>query len=91
VRDLAIALEVNPNTVMRTYERLQSAEVIYNKRGVGYFLSDKAFELVLNIRRAEFMTVKLPLLIKNMHLLGLTPVDIEKAFNHYLSQTKKEL
>lgn len=89
VRDLAIELEVNPNTVMRTYDRLQSAEVIYNKRGVGYFLSDKAFELVLNIRRAEFINTELPVLIKNMHLLGLTPIDVEKAFNQYTNQKMK--
>ena len=89
VRDLAIELEVNPNTVMRTYDRLQSAEVIYNKRGVGYFLSDRAFELVLNIRRAEFINTELPVLIKNMHLLGLTPIDVEKAFNQYINQKMK--
>ncbi|MDP3444298.1 MAG: GntR family transcriptional regulator [Ignavibacteria bacterium] len=89
VRDLAIELEVNPNTVMRTYDRLQSAEVIYNKRGVGYFLSDRAFELVLNIRRAEFINTELPVLIKNLHLLGLTPIDVEKAFNQYINQKMK--
>ncbi|MBP6610065.1 MAG: GntR family transcriptional regulator [Paludibacter sp.] len=85
VRDLAIELEVNPNTVMRTYDRLQLVDVIYNKRGVGYFLSEQAFELVLNIRRAEFMTAELPVLVKNMHLLGLTPADVEKAFNLYVN------
>jgi DNA-binding transcriptional regulator YhcF (GntR family) len=89
VRDLAIELEVNPNTVMRTYDRLQTAEVIYNKRGVGYFLSEQAFELVLNIRRTEFLNTELPVLIKNMDLLGLTPADIEKAFNHYINQKMK--
>ena len=88
VRDLAIELEVNPNTVMRTYDRLQTAEVIYNKRGVGYFLSEQAFELVLNIRRTEFLNTELPVLIKNMDLLGLTPVDVEKAFNQYINQKK---
>jgi DNA-binding transcriptional regulator YhcF (GntR family) len=86
VRDLAIELEVNPNTVMRTYDRLQSAEVIFNKRGVGYFLSERAFEEVLKIRRAEFMASELPVLIKNMHLLGISPAEIETEYNKYLQK-----
>ena len=32
VRQLAIELEVNPNTVMRTYAYLQENNIIYNKR-----------------------------------------------------------
>lgn len=86
VRDLAIELEVNPNTVMRTYDRLQTAEVIYNKRGIGYFLSEQAFELVLKIRRDEFVAVELPVIIKNMHLLGITPAEIEDAYKQFLSR-----
>jgi DNA-binding transcriptional regulator YhcF (GntR family) len=31
VRELAVQLEVNPNTVMRTYEFLQQQEIIYNQ------------------------------------------------------------
>ncbi len=86
VRDLAVELEVNPNTVMRTYDRLQTVEVIFNKRGVGYFLSERAFEEVLKIRRAEFVATGLPVLIKNMHLLGITPVEIETEYYKYLQQ-----
>ena len=42
IRDLAIALEVNPNTVQRTYDFLQQLEIISNKRGVGYFVEKEA-------------------------------------------------
>ena len=31
VREMAVALEVNPNTVMRTYQHLQELHIIYNK------------------------------------------------------------
>lgn len=34
VREYASIVEVNANTVMRSYEYLQSQEVIYNKRGM---------------------------------------------------------
>ena len=39
VRDLAVELEVNPNTVMRSYEFLQNQGIIYNKRGLGLFVA----------------------------------------------------
>lgn len=81
VRDLAIELEVNPNTVMRTYDRLQSNEVIINKRGIGYSLAEQAHQKVLDIRRTEFMAAELPVLIKNMQLLGITPAEIELFYN----------
>src|SRR5690606_39542667 len=44
VRELAVQLEVNPNTVMRTYDFLQQMEVIYNKRGIGFFVADDALK-----------------------------------------------
>ncbi|MDD4292288.1 MAG: GntR family transcriptional regulator, partial [Bacteroidales bacterium] len=42
VRELGITLGVNPNTIMRTYDHLQSVEIIYNKRGVGYYITTGA-------------------------------------------------
>ena len=42
VRELAVDLEVNPNTVMRAYEFLQNREIIYNKRGIGFFIKNDA-------------------------------------------------
>ena len=41
VREYASIVEVNANTVMRSYEYLQSQEVIYNKRGIGFFVRGK--------------------------------------------------
>src|SRR4051794_41162898 len=42
VRELAVQLEVNPNTVMRTFEFLQGQNIIYNQRGIGYFVGPEA-------------------------------------------------
>ena len=49
VRDLAVELQVNPNTVMRAYELLQNNEIIVNRRGVGNFLgSDAKSKIITN-------------------------------------------
>ncbi|MEX1302542.1 MAG: GntR family transcriptional regulator, partial [Desulfotignum sp.] len=39
VREMAVDLEVNPNTVMRAYAFLQQQGIIFNKRGIGYFVA----------------------------------------------------
>ena len=39
VREYAALVEVNANTVMRSYEFLQQQDIIYNKRGIGFFVS----------------------------------------------------
>ena len=48
VRELGVALQVNPNTVMRTYDFLESTGIIYNKRGVGFFVSEDAKPKIKN-------------------------------------------
>ena len=77
VRDIAIQLGVNPNTVMRTFEYLQNAEIIYNKRGVGYFVSPDAIERIKELKRKEFIEEELPDFLQKMKLLGLTLADLE--------------
>jgi len=78
VRDVAIQLGVNPNTVMRTFDFLQQAEIIYNKRGVGYFVSSDAQEKILVLQRKEFVEDELPAFRQKMKLLGLTFDDLKQ-------------
>jgi DNA-binding transcriptional regulator YhcF (GntR family) len=55
VRELAVQLEVNPNTVMRTYEFLQGQNIIYNQRGIGYFVAPDAIKNATQYRKTEFI------------------------------------
>ena len=71
VRDVAAAMGVNPNTVMRTFEHLQGEAIIYNRRGVGYFVSPDAKEKVLAEQRREFLEEELPLIRQKMQVLGI--------------------
>ena len=73
VREYGAAIGVNPNTVMRTYEKLTSEGVIFNKRGIGYFISPDARDIVLENNRKEFLEVELPAVLRKMELLGLDP------------------
>ena len=71
IRELAVHLAVNPNTVMRTYEYLQQQSVIFNRRGVGYFVDEAAPDKIREIRRQRFFAQDLPEFIKKMQQLGL--------------------
>jgi DNA-binding transcriptional regulator YhcF (GntR family) len=76
VRDVAEAMGVNPNTVMRTFEHLQGEEIIYNRRGVGYFVSPDAKQKILAEQRREFLEEELPLIRQKMQMLG---IDIKEV------------
>ena len=71
VRDVAVSLGVNPNTVMRSFDYLQGEGIIYNRRGVGYFASADAKEKILAIQRREFLEEELPLIRQKMKTLGI--------------------
>lgn len=78
VRELGAELGVNPNTVMRSYEKLTADGVIYNQRGIGYFTSDDAREKVLRMMRKDFLEKELPDILKKMELLGIDPASVLK-------------
>ncbi|MDH6313564.1 GntR family transcriptional regulator [Parabacteroides sp. PFB2-10] len=86
VRELAVEMEVNPNTVMRSFERLQANEIIYNKRGLGYFVSPSAGEEIRKMRYTQFVEEILPTVFKEMQLLGVSVEDLSKAYERYINK-----
>lgn len=88
IRDLAVELEVNLNTVNRSYERLQKEGIIYNKRGIGYFISRDALQKIKTMKHCEFLEEVLPSVFKEMILLDLKMDDIIKAFDQYCQGNK---
>ncbi len=88
VRELGVQLEVNPNTTMRAYEFLQNKEIIYNKRGIGFFVSADAIEKVSAFRRQQFLENDLPVFLKNMHILNINIQEIEKYYLDFIKSNK---
>ena len=85
VRDLAVELEVNPNTVMRSYEFLQSLEIVYNKRGLGLFVADDGFEKVKAYRKQQFVQQNLPDFFKNIYLLDISIDEVRQQYEDFLA------
>jgi GntR family transcriptional regulator len=85
IRELAIELEVTHNTVLRTFEHLQSKNIIYTKRGMGYFVAKNAFALLNTSRKEQFLKEELPSLFYKMNIIGFEInelVEEFKKFNH---------
>ena len=81
VREYAVMLEVNANTAVKAYDELSRANIIYNKRGLGYFVTPGAKKQILKERKQEFMKERLPELFRQMQLLDITINDVAEAYN----------
>jgi GntR family transcriptional regulator len=86
VRELAMQLEVNPNTVMRTYDFLQQQQIIYNQRGVGYFVGADAVKNATQYRKTEFIEKELPVIFRNIYLLGMDMDELKPRYDKFKKQ-----
>jgi GntR family transcriptional regulator len=89
IRDLAVMMEVNPNTVQRAYDFLQQKQIITNKRGIGYFTEDDALERVLEFRSEQFMENELPVFLRNIYLLKIDFKEIKARFEQFVKENFK--
>ncbi len=88
IRELAVDIEVNPNTVLRTYAYLQQREIIFNRRGIGYFVADGAFKNTRRLKQDDFISNDLPRLFKTMAVLTISIEELGKLYRQYQSQQK---
>lgn len=86
VRDLASMMEVNPNTVMRTYDFLQNKEIIFNKRGIGYSADEQANGKILAYRKERFLTTELPEVFKNLYLLDIGIDELHSLYQKFIEE-----
>jgi GntR family transcriptional regulator len=84
IRELAVAIEVNPNTVQRACDFLQQKNIITNKRGIGYFTEPDALERILSFRREQFMANELPVFLRNLYLLKIDIKEIKALYEQFI-------
>lgn len=81
VREYSVLLQVNTNTAVKAYEQLARDEIIYNKRGLGYFVTAGARQRILESRKKEFVTERMPEFIRQMKLLGISIDDFNEMYD----------
>ena len=87
IREMAVELGVNPNTVTRSYQALLDWGVVVNRRGRGYFVSECAAERALNTMREEFLRDELPGIARAMQMLD---IGIDELAGHLAGKEGEE-
>ena len=74
VRELAAELQINPNTIQRTFQELEREEIVETRRGLGrYVTSEESKIMAIKKEMAGELLVRF---ISGMQELGFADVDI---------------
>ncbi len=79
VRELAVQLTVNPNTVSRAYLELERDGIIKTVRGVGAFVSEKEVKL-LHEERVKTLQAAMDKVMVEAHHLGFEDEEVISLF-----------
>ncbi|HEX8188151.1 MAG TPA: GntR family transcriptional regulator [Pyrinomonadaceae bacterium] len=85
VRQLAVELAVNPNTVARAYLDLEIESVIYKRQGAGTFVSAQGVEMSKGERRRVLNELLEKALVEGVNL-GLSERELRDAFERTLEK-----
>ena len=83
-------LEVNTNTAVKAYDLLARDGVIYNKRGLGYFVSPGARDEIMASRKKNFIEQTLPDVFHQMRLLGIDIDEVSKEWEKTNNNTSNK-
>lgn len=87
IRELAVSVGVNPNTVTKSYQALTDRQIIENQRGLGYFVAANARQTILREMKGEFVQEELPRVFRTMRLLDMS---MDELAEHYRDNGDKE-
>ena len=76
VRELGASVGVNPNTIVRSYQLLESQDIIYNKRGMGYYVKGGAVARIKENVKREFIANELPQFRAKAGMLGISKEEL---------------
>lgn len=74
VRDLALELQINPNTIQRTFQELEREGIVETRRGLGRFVTSKE-STIMQIKK-EMAGELLERFVQGMKELGFGKDDI---------------
>ena len=88
VREYASKVEVNANTVMRSYDWLQQQGIIFNKRGIGFFVMPEAKNRIMEMRKEIFFKEEASYFFGRLASFGLSSEDVASLYSKYISEIK---
>ena len=86
VREYAAMVEVNANTVVKSFDFLQNNEIIFNKRGLGYFVAEGAVQKIISNRKDTFLNDELPEMFVKLKQLDISMNEVQTMFRDWLKK-----
>jgi len=83
VRETAVKLEVNPNTVMRSYLYLDEKQILYTKRGIGYYIHENGYQTASEFKRESFIRNDLPHIFRTLELLKIDFNELKRLYQRF--------
>lgn len=83
IRDVAVQVRVNRNTVARVYAELEREGIVYTRAGQGCFISDRGSSLSRAEQRRQIFT-RLEEIIAQARLFGMTREKLSEMFHERL-------
>lgn len=90
VREYGASVEVNANTVMRSYDYLQQQDIIFNKRGIGYFVEVGAARLIRKMRKEAFLSEDVKELFRQIYTLDIPMEKIVAMYDEFIEKMNQE-
>lgn len=88
VREYAVEQQVNPATAMRAFEIMERQGIIFNKRGLGYFVADTAPDIIRGQRLKLILGEESRLFFSRLEVLKVTPEQLRDMYSDYLNRRK---
>lgn len=85
VRELGSDLGVNPNTIMRAYEWLDSRDIIFNRRGLGYFVIQGAKDKIIALKRHDFFEQEVPMIAQKILQLSISKEELQRKIEEEIN------
>jgi len=87
IRELAMQMQVNTNTVQRAYQEMERRQLIFSKRGTGYFITE-GNDMVQEIK-TEMVKDTVSRFLEEMRSLGFKDSQIQSEINNYVQGGEK--
>ncbi len=84
IRALSTEYRVNPITISNAYAELEASNIIFKKRGLGFFVKEGARNMLLRDKRYEFIQKDLKNIVDKARIvdidINLIIAELEKLF-----------
>ncbi|MBD5277845.1 MAG: GntR family transcriptional regulator [Bacteroides sp.] len=88
VREYAVSQQVNPATAARAFEMLERNGVIFNKRGLGFFVTEDAKSIIRKMRIDTLLGEESKIFFSRIAVLDVTPEQLRDMYANFLKSLK---